>query len=191
MKKLSLFLIFILCIGAVSAVYALDIQEDLSSSLVRMHIVANSNSAEDQSIKLAVRDGILQNVTADTTLSDISKSADSILSGLGAAYSASAQLERCYVPEKEYKNIRLPEGIYNCVKVVLGSGSGENWWCVAYPPLCFTEEVFGDLSEEGRQLLKEQLSEDSLKAIVKNGDINFRFKTLEIIQKLRRYISEN
>ena len=89
------------------------------------------------------------------------------------------------MPEKEYKNIRLPEGIYDCIKVVLGEGKGENWWCIAYPPLCFTEEVFGEMSPDAKKQLTDTLSKETLDTIIKNNDINFRFKIVEIIQKLR------
>ncbi|MBO5059351.1 MAG: stage II sporulation protein R [Clostridia bacterium] len=185
MKKLCLFLLLLLCCGAISGVYAVEIQQDLSDNLVRMHIVANSDSENDQKIKLAVRDDILKSITEKTSVQDITDAANQSLKRLGTDYIAAAKPERCFVPEKEYKNLRLPEGMYNCVKVVLGEGAGENWWCVAYPPLCFTEDVFGDLSADGEELLKNQLSEEALKTIIKNGDINFRFKIVEDIQKLR------
>jgi stage II sporulation protein R len=64
-------------------------------------------------------------------------------------YGAKATYENSYVPTKEYKSVLLPQGYYNCLKVVLGDGVGENWWCIAYPPLCYTESMFGDLSENG------------------------------------------
>ncbi len=185
MKRLCLFALFCACALAGSTVYALSIQENLEDNLLRMHIVANSNSPDDQGIKLAVRDDILKNINPASTTDDIANAANRTLSALNAPYTAAVTLERCYVPEKEYKSIRLPEGIYNCIKVILGEGGGENWWCVAYPPLCFTEEVFGELTPDGKALLEQKLSRESLNAIVMNGDVNFRFKIVEEFQELR------
>ncbi len=185
MKRLCLFALFIVCTLLGSMVYALGVQADLEDNLLRMHIVANSNSPVDQNIKLAVRDEILKNMDAKSTTGDIENTANSALTALGVPYTATAQTEKCYVPEKEYKSIRLPEGIYNCIKVVLGDGDGENWWCVAYPPLCFTEEVFGELTPEGKALLDEKLTRESLDAIVMSNNVNFRFKIVEEFQKLR------
>ena len=94
------------------------------------------------------------------------------------------------MPEKEYKNIRLPEGKYTCLKVVLGEGMGENWWCIAYPPLCFCEEVFGEMTESSMELLENRLSPESFRAIVKDGNINFRFRIVEEFQKFKVYIKK-
>ena len=165
--------------------YASDIQQNLSENLIRMHIIANSNTLCDQGIKLSVRNRILKEAGKNADIKDIEQAAVDELSRQGAQYSAQASVERCYVPEKKYKNISLPEGMYNCVRVVLGNGSGENWWCVAYPPLCFTEEMFGEMSINGRTQLEAALDEKTLKTIVENGGVNFRFKIVEELQKLR------
>lgn len=183
MKKLFIPVFF--CIFALSFIYATEIQADISENLLRMHIIANSNSQYDQSIKLFVRDELLKSTTENPDLSQLTQEANTALSKAGAGYNAYIKTERCYVPEKEYKNIKLPEGVYNCIKVVLGNGSGENWWCVAYPPLCFTEDVFGDMSDAAKRELSERLDKETLDTIIKNGDINFRFKIVEFFQKLR------
>lgn len=191
MKNFCLFLLSLLCAAAFGAVYAYGVQADLSEGLLRMHIIANSNSDADQSIKFAVRDEITGSSDSVSDLSKINSSANLALSRLGAEYGARTELERTYVPEKEYKNIRLPEGMYTCVKVILGEGQGENWWCIAYPPLCFTEEVFGEMTAEAEALLKNQLDEESFRAIVKNGDVNLRFWVLEEFQKLKSLLGGN
>lgn len=190
MKRFCLFLLSLLCTVSFGAVYAYGVQADLSNGLLRMHIISNSNSDADQSIKLAVRDEITSESDSVSDLSEINSSARLVLSRLGAEYGVRTELERTYVPEKEYKNIRLPEGIYTCVKVILGEGQGENWWCIAYPPLCFTEEVFGEMSAEAEALLKNRLDEESFRAIVKNGDVNLRFWILEEFQKLKVLLSD-
>lgn len=184
MKKL--FPLIFLCISALALIYSCDVQNDLSSGLLRMHIIANSNSEHDQQTKLTVRNEILNTVNKNSTLNSIEETACRTLADLNEKYGARVYLENCFVPMKTYKNISLPEGNYNCLKIVLGSGNGENWWCVAYPPLCYTEDMFGEISESGKKQLETALSSESLKTIVYNGDINIRFKIVEEMQKLRR-----
>ncbi len=184
-KKLSLFTIVIFSCFALSFAYAVQIQNDLSCNLLRMHIIPNSNSSVDRSIKQTVRNDVLNLINEESTLHDITSAANRSLRLLGADYSASASVERCYVPQKSYKNLQLPEGEYTCIKITLGNGGGANWWCVAYPPLCFTEEAIGELSESGMKALENNLSHEALQTIIKSGDVNFRFKLVEEIQKLR------
>ncbi|MDD6214471.1 MAG: stage II sporulation protein R [Firmicutes bacterium] len=191
MKKISMVLLMFLCIFGTAFWYSVEVQKNLSDNLLRMHIVANSDSEKDQHIKLEVRNDILKNINENSTLWQLESSAREKLRMLGADYDVRTSLERCYVPVKEYKNISLPEGYYNCVRVVLGNGKGKNWWCVAYPPLCFTEDVFGDLSENGKKELVQRLESESFDAIIKNGGVNYKFKIVEEIQKLRKkYNSE-
>lgn len=185
MKKCGMILTVLLCVLGISMLYAADIQKNLSDNLVRMHIIANSNTLSDQGIKLSVRNRILMETGNAADIQDIERAAKDELVRCGAEYGVRSSVERCYVPEKKYKNLSLPEGMYNCVRVVLGSGSGENWWCVAYPPLCFTEEMFGEMSIDGQSQLEAALDEKTLKAIVENGGVNFRFKIVEELQKLR------
>ena len=185
MKYFCLVLITLFSLFGISGVYADNIRTDLSDNLLRLHIIANSDSAEDQDIKLAVRDEILKVTSNIPDNSKIENVVNKTLLDLGTAYSGKVSLIRRYVPEKEYKSIRLPEGIYNCINVVLGDGKGENWWCIAYPPLCFTEEVFGELSEEGRLLLENRLSEESFRAIIYDGKVNIRLKIVDEILRLR------
>lgn len=183
MKKL--FLPVFICLFAFTFVYATDIQADISNNIVRMHIIANSDSEYDQNMKIYVRNELLKNTSGTSDISQLEAVANQALSKTDAEYPATVSRERCYVPQKDYKNIRLPEGIYNCVRVVLGDGMGENWWCIAYPPLCFTEEVFGEMSDEAKNRLACMLDKESLDTIVKSGNVNFRFKIVELIQKLR------
>ena len=190
MKHLCLILLSLVSILGISCVYAENIQQDLSDNLIRLHVIANSNSDFDQNIKIAVRDEILKKSSENPQLYVLKKAADDTLKDLDAGYGAEISLLRRYVPKKQYKSIQLPEGEYDCINVVLGNGIGENWWCIAYPPLCFTEEVFGELSEEGELLLQNKLDSESFRAILYDGDINIRFKLVEGIQKIKTYLFE-
>ncbi len=185
MKYFCLALITVFSLFGISGVYADNIRTDLSQNLLRLHVIANSNSESDQEIKLAVRDEILK-VTSDIPdKAKIDAVVNQTLAELGVDYLGETSVVRRFVPEKEYKSIRLPQGVYNCINVVLGEGKGENWWCVAYPPLCFTEEVFGELSESGKLLLEKKLSKESFRAILYSGDINVRFKIVDEFLKLK------
>lgn len=185
MKYFCLVLLSIFSVFSISGVYAENIQADLSDNLLRLHVIANSNSDKDQNIKLAVRDEILKTAGVSTCESQLNTAVKHTLASSNAGYGFKIHITRTFVPEKEYKNIHLPEGVYNCINIVLGDGKGENWWCVAYPPLCFTEEVFGELSESGKMLLENKLDAESFRAIVYSGDVNIRFKLVEEFMKLK------
>ena len=122
-----------------------------SGELLRLHIRANSNSAEDQAVKLKVRDSINQYLADSITatsfaaayaeialrLNRISAIADETLKKHGFYYGATAELDNEYFPTRVYGNMEVPDGNYDALIIRLGSGSGDNWWCVVYPPLCY------------------------------------------------------
>jgi len=188
LKKTDFIIVILLCAFGIGMVYSADIQSDLANNLLRMHIIANSDNKKDQDIKIKVRNETLK---ADTyNLEEIEKVANSVLEQEKAGYNATAKYEIAYVPQKEYKNVALPEGYYNCLNITLGRGLGHNWWCIAYPPLCFTEEVFGDLSEAAKATLNSKLTRKSIETIIKNGDVNFKFKSVEEFQKFLKILSK-
>lgn len=186
MRKFGIFLMFLLCFFAAEMVNSAKIQEDLRENLLRLHIIANSNSDYDQKIKLKVRDGLILSGSYD--IEKLTEKANGILEREKSGYAARVCLQNRYVPQKIYKNIALPEGEYACIDVILGEGEGENWWCIAYPPLCFTEAVTGEMSESAKNELKKRLSEESLKTVLKNEDITYKFKIVEVFQKLMRFL---
>lgn len=181
--------------------YAHSVQKDLADGLLRLHIVANGNSEQDQSIKLKIRDEIIKSSgekfekVADKKeckklLAELSgetqSAANRILKENGFDYGARVEIKRMYIPRKSYDGIILPEGAYDAMVVKLGEAKGENWWCVVYPPLCFTEEVCGALSEEGEEYLKQILSPESYSLIKKEGiSIEYKFKTIKFLQKIK------
>lgn len=189
--KRYLFIPLFLCIFSLSALYSYSVYANLSENLIRLHIIANSDSATDQAVKLAVRDEIIVSTNDMPDVEDINTIAKNVLKNYNMPYGAVTTFEDSFIPEKEYKNIRLPEGEYTCIKVILGDGGGKNWWCIAYPPLCFCEEVFGEMTDASMALLENRLSAESFRTIVKNGDVNLRFRLVEEFQKLRTQISAN
>lgn len=127
-------------------------------SVIRIHIRANSNQACDQSVKLLVKDEIVNYITpliADCCnssevketltlhLSDIESVANSVLSDNGYSYVSNAEIRNEYFPTRTYEDVVFESDYYDALILELGSGKGDNWWCVAYPPLCFVGESDG------------------------------------------------
>lgn len=126
-------------------------QTALSDSVLRLHVLANSDKQTDQELKLKVRDRVLQEADAilgeGLTLEETKKQLADNLARLAAAgaetvakegydYPVSASIEQTWFPTKEYQDFSLPEGEYQALRIVIGEGEGQNWWCVVYPPLC-------------------------------------------------------
>ena len=159
--------------------YASDVRRDLEGSLIRLHIIAESDSDYDQSVKLAVRDAIL-NATKDIDKSDTdaflsaaAAAANSYLTAHDVPYRAYAEYGEFDFPEKEYDGFTLPAGKYRGVRVILGSGSGHNWWCILYPPLCF---------DGNKDALRSGLNTDTYELIsTKNSSREVKFRLLEIL----------
>ena len=126
-------------------------QEDLAERIVRLHVIANSDSVEDQTLKLQVRDRILaeseqlyiDSMTREEAceqlkshLDALAEAGKSVVENAGYSYSVTAQLTKCWFPTKEYEDFALPAGEYGALQIIIGEGKGQNWWCVAFPPLC-------------------------------------------------------
>lgn len=172
--------------------------QSVKNSVFRLHIVANSDSKLDQSVKILVRDRILSEAealfskanTRDEAIEIAKKSentwtdiANSVLKEQGLPYQASCKIEETRFPTKHYGTISLPCGTYLAMNIMLGKANGENWWCVLYPPLCFTDLDHETLSESEKEL-KNFFSEEDYLLITaeENGTlpIRFRFRILEL-----------
>lgn len=152
--------------------YAADVRDDLSDSLIRLHVIAESDSDYDQSVKLAVRDEILRategldkkNTNAFTAAAE--SAANRYLTDHDIPYRANAVYGLFEFPEKEYKGFTLPAGKYRGVRVILGRGEGQNWWCILYPPLCFdgsAEALKADLRPDTYDLISAEKSSREIK----------------------------
>ncbi|MBS7297538.1 MAG: stage II sporulation protein R [Eubacteriales bacterium] len=195
MKKVFVGILLVTVLLSFATVYAEIVNEIISAGVIRFHIIAASESEEDNRIKLDVRDYVSEHIK-DTELVAYSREyvkecerlANVRLEETGTGYKAKATFEKVYIPKKSYKNITLPSGKYNAIRLVLGNGEGENWWCVAYPPLCFTEEVGGILSQDGEKKLKNELPEDIYGMI--SGDCEYRFFIVDLIGNISNKLSE-
>jgi len=167
MKRFSIILAITLIITSIITVLSIAKEsENITDEFIRLHIRANSNSKEDQEIKLKVRDLVLKETEhlfkdvispeeAKRVISDniniFSEAANNALSNLGVDYKAKAVFDREYFTTREYNNFTLPAGFYDALIINLGSGRGDNWWCVIYPTLCYSgDKVTIDKNNKGR-----------------------------------------
>lgn len=167
----------------------------LPQDVVRLHVVANSNGAEDQAVKLLVRDAVLEEAARwyqgagsmeeassqlCTHLQSIAGAARQVLGEQGVGYSATAQMTEMYFPTRDYGDFRLPAGRYRTLRVTLGEGAGKNWWCVVFPSLCLPaatqEEALLTLPEGERQ-------------VVEGGqNVQVKLKAVELWESLREWL---
>lgn len=167
----------------------------LPRDVVRLHVVANSNGAEDQAVKLLVRDAVLEEAARwyqgagsmeeassqlCTHLQSIAGAARQVLGEQGMGYSATAQMTEMYFPTRDYGDFRLPAGRYRTLRVTLGEGAGKNWWCVVFPSLCLPaatqEEALLTLPEGERQ-------------VVEGGrEVQVKLKAVELWESLREWL---
>lgn len=177
-------------------------QQELATHVVRLHVLANSDSDADQALKLEVRDTVL--TLANTYLSDststeqakevlsqhlqpLADAAARTISERGYHYSVRVSLEKTYFPTKEYADFSLPAGVYQGLRVEIGEAEGHNWWCVVFPPLCFSS-----VSEQSQKAIRSGLTEDDL-ALLTGEDQGyvFRFQCLEWFGELQQWLSGN
>jgi len=177
-------------------------QSALADQVLRLHVVANSDSAEDQALKLAVRDAVLVQAApllegysdpraAEAALlphlSSLAETGQAVLKGQGCSDSVVVTVEDQWFPTRHYSTFSLPAGHYRALRVVIGEGRGQNWWCVVFPPLCLasvTEEVVDAAAEAG-------LSEEQVSLITgQDGQYVLKFKFIEwwqqFIQKWKK-----
>lgn len=163
---------------------------DISSGIVRLHILANSNSEEDQTLKLKVRDRLLKEADLvsgkEIDLEEIERICKDEITKNGYNYEVKACFGKFYFPTKTYENISLPAGDYHAVRVLIGKGEGENWWCVMYPPLCYSGSGDGTLTEKELTALKDGMKNDNYK-MIENDEIKIKpaFKIVEWWQEIR------
>lgn len=197
LKIWELSLLFALCVTLCTGLFAKAEQQQLANELIRLHVIANSDSESDQSAKLNVRDSALKVLTplleGVSSVDEAEKVINNALPLLcseakksllldGKFYSARAELCLEQYPTRKYDGFALPSGDYISLKIILGKGEGHNWWCVVFPPLCMTsvenEDAFSSLTDESAKLITYDGSEYKLK-----------FRIIELYQQLRQSLS--
>ena len=191
---LSFLLFLYTTICAIS--YAQNISTDISESVFRLHVLANSDSEEDQNLKYIVRDNLLsymnticKNCTNKSeAISAVENHKDKFkqiavdtIRNQGFSYDVNITIGNFEFPTKTYGDISLPAGYYDALKVEIGEAKGQNWWCVMFPPLCFVDISSGVVSEDSKELLQNNLSEEEFALVSdkSNEEIQFKFKLLE------------
>lgn len=174
--------VFLLCLTALQNQRE-SLATHIAPSILRFHVLADSDREEDQSVKLEVRSLILDLIkenlpkhadkqeTIQWILSSkpfIEQTTDAYLADHGFSYQSNLSLERTYFPTRTYDRLVFPCGNYDAIRLVLGSGQGHNWWCVLYPAFCFTDEVCKPLSAEELAKLKSVIKKDDYPALVDN-----------------------
>ena len=168
-------------------------RQTLNKNILRLHVVADSDSSEDQAIKLKVRDAVLESISEDLrnvgdmdqasayireNLPKIEQTANKALEALGCEDRAVAVLKEEIFDTRVYDTFSLPAGVYEALRITIGSGEGKNWWCVAFPALCVpsTAEGFADVAVEAG--FSETLTETL------EGEYEIRFYLLDLLGRL-------
>lgn len=172
----------------------------IAPEILRFHVLANSDSKEDQQLKLEVRTLLLDSIyealgedaTLDETkayveinLSSLEQEAEVYMKSQGYDYPAHMEVTDCYFPTKTYGDMVFPCGTYEAVRVKIGSGRGHNWWCVLYPPLCFVDSTYAVVPDKSKSLLEASLDAADYQAICRENcgrKINVKFKMIEMLK---------
>lgn len=172
--------------------------EEIRSDVLRLHVIANSDTSVDQNLKLRLRDYILQegkdifngsvNVEnavekIEPVLPELEKSAKAFVNQAGFDYDVKISLSNEYFTTRTYETVTLPAGKYLALRVVIGSGEGHNWWCVMFPPMCVPA---ADKKDE----IDNVFSEKEIKLVESKPKYEPRFKVVEIYEQLKEIISE-
>ena len=210
-KKLNfIFILTILVfiyIALLSFNYSKAVSSNLSDSVFRLHIIANSDSSADQELKLKVRDNIINYMNTliknssnkNEVVSIINNHLDSFkeialntIKGNGYNYDVNIEIGNFHFPTKSYGDISFPAGNYDALKIEIGDAIGQNWWCVLFPPLCFVNSSTGIVPEDSKTILKENINSESYEIISEGNkskntsDIKIKFKIIEFLNNFSK-----
>lgn len=179
-------------------------QQSIANKIIRFHVLANSDSNDDQALKLKVRDKVLAFISPKMSKStsvneskqlllkynnDINSIAQKVVRQNGYNYGVTTELSRDYFPIKTYGAITLPEGKYDAYRILIGSAQGHNWWCVMFPPLCFTDITKGNVEVKKTQNeMKKVLTKEEYDMVdnskTDSNRVVIRFKIVDEIEQL-------
>ena len=238
-RQIKILFLILVCLFAYTTWTVYSSKSKLSNDdFIRFHVIAHSNSEEDQNLKLKVRDGILAKINSELVqeamarhhmeqtaelavarsedgaegeadkaglnleesrqyirdhLQEIEETAERIIRENGYDYTAKADLGVKWIPEKTYGQVTFPAGNYEALNITIGSGKGENWWCVLFPPLCLigiTPEEQEQMTEDVQEIYKDVLMDKKYDLLKTDGKeqttLKLRFKTLEVIEDLKK-----
>ena len=166
--------------------------DNISNDVFRLHILANSDSEYDQSVKLKIRDRVLEYSKSlfesasskeeaesliSQNLDNITQVAKNELQNLGCGQNVRAEIKKMYFTTRYYDSYTLPSGMYDALRITIGSGKGHNWWCVMYPSICIS--AASEQDEKAKKAL-----DDGEYDIIKNEKYSYKFKVVELFEKL-------
>jgi len=210
MKKYILLLIVSVLFLLLSAYsYVNAVSNNLADSVFRLHVIANSDSKEDQELKYKVRDSLIEYMNTLTNdmnskeevieiakahLEDFKEIAQNVVKENGYNYDVNVEIGNFSFPTKTYGDISFPAGFYDALKVEIGKAEGQNWWCVMFPPLCFVDVTSGVVPEESKENLEENLGDEEYELIsdAENDSIlNVKFKIIELFESIGTKLANN
>jgi len=176
-KKGIFFLLLFLAVMPMIHMYREQrMQKEIAEKILRFHVIANSDSREDQELKLKVRDAVglymkdpMKEVTED------------VIAKEGRSYTVNAFIGPVDFPVKTYGAYSFPAGTYEAVEVVIGEGAGKNWWCVMYPNMCFQGSMYEVIDEKAETSLQEVLTQEEYDSIIEDSDYKIQFKYLSFL----------
>lgn len=197
---ISILLCLFILISAISYVDA--VSSDIADSVFRLHVIANSDSKEDQELKYKVRDKVLEymnsiakNCTskqeiielANTHRQEFQAIAEQVIHENGYNYNVNIYIGKFDFPTKNYGDISFPAGTYDALRIEIGESKGQNWWCVMFPPLCFIDVTSGIVPEESKSIMQDNLTAEEYNIISdqKSPDIQVKFSLIEMFQSMR------
>ena len=195
LRRWELALLLGVALAALLGVWLDGAQAALSDRVIRLHVLANSDSEADQALKLRVRDRVLERATELLEQSADRQEAEALLRGnllelenlaaeeiaaAGYDYPVTAELTDTTFPTREYDGFTLPAGEYLALRIVIGEGAGQNWWCVVFPPLCTTASA-----DVPASALAAGLTQEDVNLITEEPGYVLKFKTVELWERLR------
>lgn len=175
------------------------LSQKLADEIIRFHVRANSDSEEDQQLKLKVRDAVIsylepllansasieqsRNIIANNEFG-IKVTAQNTIVKEGYGYNVNVYFENAHFPTRTYGDVTIPAGIYEAYRIDIGDAKGHNWWCVLYPPLCFEDATHAVMTEESKTTLQQALTKEEYDMITKNdSDVKVRFRIFKFLNK--------
>ena len=200
MKKYGILALSLALLFAVIGLLPVHGESEIYDSVLRLHVLANSDSAEDQSLKLKVRDAVLQEASVllsesksrdeaitvvETHFSDLTEAARKAILAEGRNDSVRIELGEEIYPTRNYEACCFPSGSYTSLRVIIGDGEGQNWWCVLFPPMCLSA-ASADSAEEA--FISVGLTSDQYRIITETEHPTYRarFRILEVIEETLR-----
>lgn len=201
-KRFTILVILLFIYITISAIsYTNAVCTNIADSVFRLHVIANSDSKEDQNLKYIVRDKILEYMNtltegatsksqiieiASNHITDFEKIAQNTVYENNFNYDVSVEIGNFEFPTKTYGDVSFPPGLYDALRIKIGDAKGQNWWCVMFPPLCFIDVSSGVVPDDSKEILESELPDEEYTLISgSENDNKFKFKIVELLQNFK------